>query len=163
MRKFKEAYDILYNNSKDDPNKDIMKDFLKLEQVNDLTYRIKNGYENTLGKYDYILMLKDEEKGNFNFEKYGEYLNPKIQIKFEKGKGIKMVAKEKIHIGELLIAEKALAFSKSQDDEEKEDKIVSTDNPKVIVEIELFNRLYLKLKKSPLDYEKFYYLCRNAA
>ena len=159
LRKFKEAYDILYNNSKDDPNKDIMKDFLKLEQVNDLTYRIKNGYENTLGKYDYILMLKDEEKGNFNFEKYGEYLNPKIEIKFEKGKGIKMIAKEKIHIGELLIAEKALAFSKSQDDEEKEDKIVSTDNPKVIVEIELYNRLYLKLKKSPLDYEKFYYLC----
>ena len=30
-----------------------------------------------------------------------------------------MVAKEKIHIGELLIAEKALAFSKEDDDKEK--------------------------------------------
>ena len=160
LRKFKEAYEILYNNSKDDPNKDIMKDFLKLEQVNELIYRVKNGYENTLGKYDYILMLKDEEKNNFDFDKYGEFLNPKIEISYEKEKGIKMIAKEKINIGELLIAEKALVFSKSEDEhEKKEDKIVSKDNPKVIAEIELFNRLYLKLKKSPLDNEKFYYLC----
>ena len=102
-------------------------------------------------------MLK-EEKTNFEFETYGEYLNKKIEIKYEKGKGIKMVAKEKINIGELLIAEKALTFSKS-DVHEKEDKIVSTDNPKVIAEIEMFNKLYFKLIKSPLDYEKFYYLC----
>ena len=159
LRKFKEAYDILYNSSKDDPNKEIMKDFFKLDQVNELIYRIKNGYENTLGKYDYILMIKDEEKNNYDFKNYGEYLNPKIEIKYEKGKGIKMVAKEKINLGELLIAEKALVFTKNTDDDENEDKIVSKDNPKVIAEIEMFNKLYLKLKKSPLDYEKFYCLC----
>ena len=159
LRKFKEAYDILYNNSKDDPYKNIKKDFLKLEQVNELAYLIKNGYENTLGRYDYILMLKDEEKNNYDFTKYGEYLNPKIEIKFEKGKGIKMIAKEKINIGELLVAEKALVFSKNEVIDEKDDKVVSKDNPKVIVEIELFNKFYLKLKKSPLDNEKFYYLC----
>ena len=68
-----------------------------------------------------------------------------------------MVAKEKISIGELLVAEKSLTFSKS-DVDEKEDKIVSTDNPKVIAEIEMFNKLYFKLIKCPLDYEKFYYL-----
>ena len=159
LRKFKEAYDILFNRPKDDPDKKFIKDFLNLEQVNELVYLVKNGYENTQGKFDYILMLKDEEKNNFDFNKYGEYLNPKIEIKYEKEKGIKMVAKEKINIGELLIAEKALVFSKNEDSDEKEDKVVSKDNPKVIVEIELFNKLYLKLKKAPLDNEKFYYLC----
>ena len=157
LRKFKEAYNILYNTTNDNPNKDIMKDFLKMEQVNQFLYQVKNGYENTLGHYDYINMLK-EEKNKFDFTKYGEYLNPKIEINFEKGRGIRMIAKEKINIGELLIVEKALTFSKNSDIEEKEDKIVSTDNPKVIVEIEIFNRLYFKLKKSPMDYEKFYYL-----
>ena len=158
LGKFKEAYDILYSNSKEDPNKDIMKDFFKLDQVNELIYRIKNGYENTFGKYDYILMLKEEDKNNYDFKNYGEYLNPKIEIKYEKEKGIKMVAKEKINSGELLIAEKALVFSKSDDVDEEDDKVVSKENPKVIAEIEMFNKLYLKLKKSPLDYEKFYCL-----
>ena len=157
LRKFKEAYDIFYDKSEDNPNKDIMNDFLKLQQVKELLNVVKDGYENTLGKYNYIKMLK-EEKTNFEFETYGEYLNKKIEIKYEKEKGIKMVAKEKINIGELLIAEKALTFSKS-DVDEKEDKIVSADNPKVIAEIEMFNKLYFKLIKSPLDYEKFYYLC----
>lgn len=157
LRKFKEAYDIFYDKSEDNPNKDIMTDFLKLQQVKELLNVVKEGYENTLGKYDYIKMLK-EEKTNFELETYGEYLNKKIEIKYEKEKGIKMVAKEKINIGELLVAEKALTFSRSYV-EEKEDKIVSTDNPKVIAEIEMFNKLYFKLIKSPLDYEKFYCLC----
>ena len=145
LRKFKEAYDIFHDESEDNPNKDIMNDFLKLQQVKELLNVVKDGYENTLGKYDYIKMLK-EEKNNFEFETYGEYLNKKIEIKYEKEKGIKMVAKEKISIGELLLAEKSLTFSKS-DVDEKEDKIVSTDNPKVIAEIEMFNKLYFKLIK----------------
>jgi len=157
LRKFKEAYEIFCDKSDDNPNKDIMNDFLKLQQAKELLNVVKEGYANTLGKYDYIKMLK-EEKNNFELENYGEYLNNKIEIKYEKGKGIKMIAIEKINIGELLIAEKALTFSQS-DADEKEDKIVSTDNPKVIAEIEMFNKLYFKLKKSPLDYEKFYCLC----
>ena len=157
LRKFKEAYDVFYDKSEDNPNKDIMNDFIKLQQVKELLNVVKDGYENTLGKYDYIKMLK-EENNNFEFETYGEYLNKKIEIKYEKEKGIKMVAKEKINIGELLIVEKALTFSKNVADE-KEDTIVSADNPKVVAEIEMFNKLYFKLKKSPLDYEKFYCLC----
>jgi hypothetical protein len=158
LRKFKEAYDIFYNKSENNPNNDIMNEFMELKQVKELLAIVKNGYENTLGHYDYIKMLKEEEN-NFDFTNYGEYINPKIEIKSEKGRGIKLVAKEKINIGELLIAEKALAFSRGDcDSDNKEDIIVSKDNPKVIVEIELFNKLFLKLKKSPLDYEKFYLL-----
>ena len=158
LRKFKEAYDLLFDKSDLNSNKDIMNDFLKLQQVKDYISIVQKGYENTLGHYNYIEMLQ-EEKINFEMEKFGEYLNPKIEIKYQKEKGIKMLAKEKINIGELLTVEKALVCSQNEDYEKKEDKIVSADNPKVIVEIEMFNKLYLKLKKSPLDYEKFYYLC----
>ena len=162
LRKFKEAYDILFDKSENNPNNDIMEDFLKLEQVKEMLNIVKEGYENTLGHFDYIKMI-NEEKISFDFKKYGDYLNPKIEINFQKGKGIKMIAKEKINTGELLIAEKALSFSQYRDenyyDDGEDDKVVSTDNPKVIVEIELFNKFCLKLKKAPLDNEKFYMLC----
>ena len=157
LRKFKEAYNLLYDKSDNNPNKDIMDDFLKLQQVKDYIPIVKKGYQNTLGNYNYIEMLQ-EEKVNFDTDKYGDYLSPKIEIKYEKGKGIKMLAKEKINIGELLIVEKSLVYSKHNDYDDDEDTIVSPDNPKVIVEIEMFNKLYLKLEKAPLDYEKFYYL-----
>ena len=158
LRKFKEAYEILFVNSETNPNKDILTDLLKLDQIKNMTNLIKNGYENTLGRFDFIKMLK-EEKINFDLEnKYGDYLNPKIEIKYEKGKGIKMCAKEKINIGELLIVEKSIVYSREEDINEKNDSTVSADNPKVIAELELFNKLALKLKKAPLDNEKFYYL-----
>ena len=159
LRKFPEANEILFNKTEDNPNKDIMDKFLKLAQVKELLEKVKIGYKNTLGFYDYIKMIK-EEQNNIELDSYGDYLNPKIDIKYEKGKGIKMIAKEKINLGELLIVEKSLSFSKNNnyDDDDNEDKIVSKDNPKVIVEIEIFNKFCLKLKKAPLDYEKFYYL-----
>ena len=156
LRKFKEAYDILYTDTENNQNKDIIKDFLKLQQVKEYLSLVKNGYENTLGHYNYIEMLKEEQK-NLEFNNYGEYLNPKVEINYDKERGLKMIAKEKIKLGELLIVEKSLVFSKG-DSDGKEDAIVSKDNPKVIAEIEMFNKLYLKLKKTPLDCEKFYYL-----
>jgi len=156
LRKFKEAYDILYNDTENNANKDIIEDFFKLQQVKDYLNLVKNGYENTLGNYNYLEMLKEEQK-NIEFNNYGEYLNPKVEINYDNNKGLKMIAKEKIKIGELLIVEKSLVFSKG-DSEGKEDIIVSKDNPKVIAEIEMFNKLYYKLIKTPLDYEKFYYL-----
>ena len=163
LRKFTKAYEILYdilynNKSEDNQYKDIKKDFLKLEQVKRLSDIIRDGYQNNLGNFNYKKMLQ-EEKSKFELHN-GDYLNPKIEIKSESGKGIKMVAKEKINIGELLIVEKALTYSRSGDDfDEGEDIIVSKENPKVIVEIELFNKLYLNLNKYPLDNEKFYFLC----
>jgi len=96
------TYDIFYNKSENNPNNDIMNEFMELKQVKELLAIVKNGYENTLGHYDYIKMLKEEEN-NFDFTNYGEYINPKIEIKSEKGRGIKLVAKEKINIGKLVI------------------------------------------------------------
>ena len=45
---------------------------------------IKNGYQNYLGHFDFKKMLQ-EEKVNFDFQTFGDYLNPKIEIKSEKG------------------------------------------------------------------------------
>ena len=159
LRKFKEAYQILFNESENNPFKDIINDFLNLEQVKKLIDIIRNGYENNLGHFNFRKMLQDE-KINFFLNTYGDYISPKIEIKYEKDKGIKVCAKEKIHEGELLIVEKAIVSSRNVEKyENEEDTKVSKDNPKVVVEIELFNKLSLKLKKSPLDNEKFYYLC----
>ena len=157
LRNFKEAYEILYNKSENNPNKDIIDDFLKMDQLKDYTDIIKNGFQNTLGHFDFKKMLQ-EEKVNFDFQTFGDYLSPKIEIKSEKGKGIKMIAKEKINQGELLIVEKAIVYTtKEYDDHDYETK-VSKDNPKIVAELEMFNILNTNLRKAPLDTEKFYYL-----
>ena len=44
LRKFKEAYQILFNESENNPFKDIINDFLNLEQVKKLIDIIRNGY-----------------------------------------------------------------------------------------------------------------------
>lgn len=162
--KFKEAYEILFEEN-NNINNNIMKDFLKVDEVKKLIPLVKEGYQNTLGKYNIMKMLKEEET-NFFIKNYGEYLNPKIEINFEKDKGLKITSKEKINLGEIILVEKATAFSKHRKNdklspEPKEDSKVSLDNPKVIVEIELNNKLYMNLKKRPLDTEKFFYLCNG--
>ena len=157
LRNFKEAYEILYNKSESNQYNDIITDVLKLEQMKNYIDIIKIGYQNSLGHFDFKKMLQ-EEKANFDFSNFGDYLNPKIEIKSEKGKGIKMIAKEKINQGELLIFEKALVYTtKEYDDHDYETK-VSKDNPKIMAEMEMFNILNIKLRKAPLDTEKFYYL-----
>ena len=110
LRKFKEAYEILYNKSENNPYNDIMNEFLKMDQLKNYTDIIINGYQNNLGHFDFKKMLQ-EEKVNFHFKTYGDYLNPKIEIQSEKGRGIKMIAKEKINQGELLIVEKAIVYT----------------------------------------------------
>ena len=157
LRHFKEAYEILYNKSESNPYNDIINDFLKLDQMKNYIDIIKNGYKNTLGHFDFKKMLQ-EEKVNFDFQTYGDYLNPKIEIKSEKGKGIQMIAKEKINQGELLIVEKALVYTTREFDDHDYETKVSKDNPRIIAEMEMFNILNTKLRKAPLDTEKFYYL-----
>ena len=160
LRNFKESYKILFNICEDDPNKDLIQEFLKLEEVKNIQKVIRNGYDNYLGHFNFKKMLEDE-KIYFNLEQYGDYLNPKVEIKFQNKKGIKLSAKEKINVGELILVEKALVCSqKREKDKLKFDEILKTsnDNPSIIREIDLFNKLYEKMAKSPLDYEKFYFL-----
>ena len=157
LRKFKEAYEILYNKSENNPYNDIINEFLKMDQLKNYTDIIINGYQNNLGHFDFKKMLQ-EEKVNFHFKTYGDYLNPKIEIQSEKGRGIKMIAKEKINQGELLIVEKAIVYTTREFDDHDYETKVSKDNPKIMAEMEMFNILNTKLRKAPFDTEKFYYL-----
>ena len=160
LRKFKESYEMLFNICEEDPNKKLIKEFLELEEVKNIEKIIRNGYENNLGHFKFKEMLEDEKK-NFNLVQYGDYLNPKVEIKFQKEKGIKLLAKEKINIGELILVEKALVSSqKREKDTLKIDEILKTsiEIPSIFIEIDLFNKLFEKMTKYPLDNEKFYYL-----
>ena len=94
LRNFKEAYEILYNKSENNPFGDIINDFLKLDQLKSYIDIIKNGYQNNLGHFDFKKMLQ-EEKLNFDFQTFGDYLNPKIEIKFEKKNMMIMIIKQK--------------------------------------------------------------------
>ena len=58
-----------------------------------------------MGHFDFQKMIQDE-KTHFDLDNYGDYLNPKLEIQFEKDKGIKFVAKEDINLGELILVEK---------------------------------------------------------
>ena len=160
LRKFKEAYELLFNISKDNPNKDIINEFLKLDEIKKMIDIIISGNENSLGHYNFKKMI-EEEKVNFDLQNYGEYLNPKLEIKFEKGKGIKITAKDTIKQGELILVEKSLVFSNKREKKRQffdEMMNVSIINPSIIAEVELYNNLAEKLLKAPLDNEKFYYL-----
>ena len=160
LRKFKESYDILFNISKDNPNKDIMEEFLKLEQIKKMIDIIISGNNNYYGRFNYKKML-EEEKINFDLQNYSDYLSPKLEINYEKGKGVKITAKENIKQGELLFVEKSLVYSNKRGKKRQifdEIMNVSIINPSKVAEVELFNNLAEKLLKAPLDNEKFYYL-----
>lgn len=158
LRDFRKASEILFNTSNNNKNKDTIEKLLKMDITQKLVDIIKEGCENNNGKYNYIKMI-EEEKINFDLDKYGDYLSPKIEIRSEKNKGINIIAKENINEGELLIVEKAIVSS-SEKNREKYDKLqnVTRQNPSLVAEIELFNKLSKKAKKCPLDNEKFYML-----
>ena len=160
FRKYKEAYDILFSSSKENPNKDIINDFIKMEPVKKLIDIIKNGNENSNGHYDLMQMLKDEKLNN-NLTNFSDYKNPKIDFNFESQKGIKVTAKEKIKKGELIFVEKALvsSFRKPNQNTIFNNSLnFSNNNSSPAKQVELINKLTEKISKYPLDNEKFYYL-----
>ena len=161
LRKFKESYEILFKdeNENNNINKDIIKELLNFGEMKDIINIIKEGNENNLGHFDFQKMIEDETI-NFYLVNYGDYLNPKLEFQFEKDKGIKMVAKEDINLGELILVEKALACKENR----KEKGRIGVINLKKLKnndpseEIDLFMELAQKVTKYPLDNEKFYYL-----
>ena len=165
LRKFKESYDILFsdendndNNNKDNKDKDIIKELLNFGEMKEFINVIKEGNKNNLGHFDFNKMLKDE-KIHFDLNNYGDYLSPKLEIQFEKDKGIKIVAKDDINLGELILVEKALAFKENRQERgrigETNLKKLSNDPSE---EIDLFMDLAQKVAKYPLDNETFFYL-----
>ena len=161
LRKFKESYEILFKdeNENNNINKDIIKELLNFGEMKDIINIVKEGNENNLGHFDFQKMIEDETI-NFYLVNYGDYLNPKLEFQFEKDKGIKMVAKEDINLGELILVEKALACKENR----KEKGRIGVINLKKLKnydpseEIDLFMELAQKVTKYPLDNEKFYYL-----
>ena len=161
LRKFKESYEILFKdeNENNNINKDIIKELSNFGEMKDIINIIKEGNENNLGHFDFQKMIEDETI-NFYLVNYGDYLNPKLEFQFEKDKGIKMVAKEDINLGELILVEKALACKENR----KEKGRIGVINLKKLKnndpseEIDLFMELAQKVTKYPLDNEKFYYL-----
>ena len=160
LRKFKEAYEILFSDENDnnDKDKDIIKELLNFGEMKEFINLIKEGNENNLGHFDFNKMLSDE-KINFNLDNYGDYFNPKLEIQFEKDKGIKIVAKEEINLGELILVEKALASKENREERGRIGVInLKRLNSDPSEEIDLFMKLAQKVSKYPLDNEKFYYL-----
>lgn len=161
LRKFKESYDLLFTSYEKDNKSNIIKQLLNFEEMKKFIEIIKEGKENNLGHFNFKKMLLDE-KNHFDLENYDDFINPKIEIKFEKGKGIKIIAAEDINLGELILVEKALVFNEIRELKGKilENNLKNKNNndPSIIDEIDLFNKLAEKVSKSPLDNEKFYYL-----
>ena len=161
LRKFKESYEILFKDENDENNinKDIIKELLNFGEMKDIINIVKEGNENNLGHFDFKKMIEDEAI-HFDLDNYGDYLNPKLEFQFEKDKGIKMVAKEDINLGELILVEKALACKEYRQEKGR----IGVTNLKKLKshdpseEIDLFIQLAPKVSKYPLDNEKFYYL-----
>jgi hypothetical protein len=156
LREYKEDYEIIFDKNDKIKDEDIIKDLLKIEDIKNGLIFITAGKDNNLGLFDFELMLtKEDEKNYYGF--FGDYISPKLEIQFEKDKGLKIVAKENINKGELILVEKALAFKR-----DKENSIdISVPNLKEVpekIDIDLYNDLAEKILKHPLDYEKFYYL-----
>ena len=160
LRRFKEAYELLFNDSENEikSKKGMIQNFLNLEEIKNKINLIKSGYKNNIGLFNFKKMLEDE-KINFDLNNFGDYLSQKIEINFEKGKGIKIIASEKVNLGELILVEKSLTFTREKG-KKMFDKIITKANnePSIIDEIELFNKLSEKMLRAPLDNEKFYYL-----
>jgi hypothetical protein len=88
------------------------KEFFEIEK------EIKNKMKNMKGEYDFG-ELYNMSKESFNIN-VGEYVNKKLEIKFDSYKGISVYTKEKLQKGELLIVSKAIIIA--SDLKEKEDK-----------------------------------------
>ena len=147
LGKYKESYEIIYDENDKIRDEDIIKDFKNSLEL------IKEGKKNNLGLFDFDAMILVEEKKNCDY--FGDYFNPKLEIQFEKDKGLKIVAKENINKGELILVEKALAFIRDKNNSINEPNLKEVPEK---IDIDLYNDLAEKILKHPLDYEKFYYL-----
>ena len=137
-------------------------------EFKEIEEEINNKIKNMKGIYDfYEIYQKSKESFNINI---GEYVNQKLEIQFNKNKGISIYAKEKIEKGELLIVSKAIEISDPNKKEDKKKQYIKFDNPeKEIYEKtgqflvykekeDLEEILSYKLSNFPEDYIEFFCL-----
>ena len=101
LRKVLEAKEFL--NSKKNILENKKKEFIEINE------EIENKIKNINGKYNFA-DLYEKSKTLFNLN-IGEFFNKKLQINFEKNKGIGIYTNSKIQKGELLMVSKAFTVS----------------------------------------------------
>ena len=150
LRKFQEAYQFYLENKEEIDNVEL----IKLKEINfkELIEEISMKKENQKGIFDYKKMLI-EEKTNF-YLNYGDYINNKIIIDFDKEKGLKLICdkNKQIKKGELIIAEKALVSKYTKQNKNNNRK----ENP--WQNLSMTNELIEKIKKFKEDYKIFFIL-----
>ena len=134
--------------------------FLSEKNNKSLIENIRVGYNNFQGNFDIKQMLEDE-KEKFLLDN-GDYINPKIEISFDNEKGIKIVAKKDINIGEYILVEKALYLCRVHDKNNNFETGIKIKTPFFTIgkieHIDCVNNLIKILKKSPLDHKEFFVL-----
>ena len=134
--------------------------FLSEKNIKSIIENISIGYKNFQGKFDIKQML-DDENDKF-FLDNGDYINPKLEISFDNEKGIKILAKEDINIGEYILVEKAIYMCRVHDKNNNFETGIKNKTPFYIIgkieHIDCVNNLIKILKKSPHDYKEFFLL-----
>ena len=163
LKKIKEAKDVI------DINKNIIiqyeSQFFLIEE------EIKRKMKDMKGEFD-LGEIYEKSKDEYNID-MGEYINPKLEIIYDKIKGISIFTKEKISKGEILVLSKALISSRYNNKlKDKDDKniCIQYDNPdkdefektgRVLTfnpNSEIQNKLSYNLSNYAEDYSEFLYL-----
>ena len=85
LREFKEEYKIIFDENDKIKDEEIIKELLNFEDIKNGLIFVTEGKKNNLGLFDFKLMLsKADEKDYFGL--FGDYINPKLEIQFEKKK-----------------------------------------------------------------------------
>ena len=120
LRNFKNAYKLLIKIKEEKQfqnrytlDETTINNFMKEEDNVSVINILNTGYNNSLGNFNIKQMLNDEKEKFFLDN--GDYINPKIEISFEENKGIQIIAKEDINIGEYILVEKAIYFCRLHD------------------------------------------------
>ena len=108
LRNFKLAYEE-YIKIKEDKNFQnrfgldelYINKFLNEKNNSQIIETFNTGYDNYCGKFNIKQILIDEKEKFFLDN--GDYINPKLEISYDSVKGIKIIAKEDINIGEYII------------------------------------------------------------
>ena len=110
IRNFEKANEYLNNN----------KNLLTNNEIKKYRNLIQTNINNTNGKFNFLEMLTDEK--NSIPIKISDYINNKLELSYDNKHGNKIIAKNNISKGELLIVTKAIYFYKyPKEDIRKED------------------------------------------
>ena len=160
LKKVKEAKDVL------DDNKYLI--INNESRFFDIEEGIKRKIENINGEYDFS-EIYEKSKKNFNID-IGEYLNNKIEIKYDKINGLSIYSKDKINKGEIIVVSKAIIAMDLKNKEPNKNLCIQYDNPdkeeyertgQLLTykkDSELQNKLSYNLSNYPEDFKEFLYL-----